>query len=97
VLLEINSAACYRLLWPTSLLGKAVILPVRLNFALVLSGGIGNLIDRIGNEGRVIDFMNLGIGSWRTGVFNVADIVILGGGIWLFAQVMKKPQQETVL
>lgn len=52
--------------------------------SLMLGGGVGNLIDRIFNEGRVIDFMNLGIGSLRTGIFNVADIAILVGGIWLF-------------
>ena len=52
--------------------------------SLMLGGGVGNLIDRISNEGRVMDFMNLSIGSLRTGIFNVADIAILVGGIWLF-------------
>jgi len=51
--------------------------------SLVLSGGLGNLIDRIVYDGRVIDFMNLGIGSLRTGIFNVADLAITGGVIWL--------------
>src|SRR5690349_16719010 len=45
--------------------------------ALTLLGasGLGNLIDRLIYDGRVTDFLNLGIGSMRTGVFNVADIV----------------------
>lgn len=47
--------------------------------ALLLSGGLGNLIDRIAREGAVIDFMNLGIGPLRTGIFNVADVQILVG------------------
>ncbi len=47
--------------------------------ALLLGGGIGNLIDRLVNEGRVIDFMNVGIGGLRTGVFNVADMAIMAG------------------
>jgi len=51
--------------------------------SLVLAGGVGNLIDRIFNQGRVIDFMNVGVGSLRTGVFNVADIAISIGVIWL--------------
>lgn len=56
--------------------------------SLVLGGGLGNLIDRIFNEGRVVDFMNIGIGSLRTGVFNVADIAITLGIIWfLFISV----------
>lgn len=44
-------------------------------FSLAISGGVGNLIDRIG-FGFVRDFMNVGIGSLRTGIFNVADMAI---------------------
>jgi signal peptidase II len=47
--------------------------------ALVLGGGISNLADRILYEGRVIDFMNVGLGSLRTGIFNVADMNIMAG------------------
>ncbi len=50
-----------------------------LAIALVVGGGLSNLIDRLVNEGRVVDFMQLGIGPLRTGVFNVADIAIMGG------------------
>lgn len=46
---------------------------------LIGSGGIGNLIDRLAREGAVIDFMNMGIGSIRTGIFNVADVHIMVG------------------
>jgi len=54
--------------------------------ALMLGGGIGNLIDRLVNEGRVIDFMNVGIGGLRTGVFNVADMAIMAGvGLMMLA------------
>ena len=55
-----------------------------ISLTLVVGGGIGNLIDRIGNQGRVIDFMNLGIGSLRTGVFNVADVTLSLGIAWFF-------------
>ena len=48
---------------------------------LVLSGGIGNLIDRVCNDGLVTDFINVGIGPIRTGVFNVADMAVLFGAI----------------
>jgi signal peptidase II len=47
--------------------------------ALVVGGGIGNLIDRLVHGGVVVDFMNLGIGSLRTGIFNVADVQIMAG------------------
>lgn len=46
---------------------------------LVLSGGFSNLYDRITNNGGVVDFMNMGIGSLRTGIFNVADMAIMAG------------------
>jgi len=46
---------------------------------LIAAGGMGNLVDRIAREGRVVDFMNLGIGSVRTGIFNIADVQIMLG------------------
>jgi len=52
------------------------------------------LIDRIFNEGRVIDFMNIGIGSLRTGIFNVADIAITLGVMWIIlSSIIEKRQQ----
>jgi signal peptidase II len=54
---------------------------------LVSAGGAGNLVDRVVREGRVIDFMNLGLGSLRTGIFNVADVQIMVGlGLLLLAR-----------
>lgn len=47
--------------------------------ALILAGGIGNLIDRVTQDGLVSDFLNLGIGPLRTGIFNVADVAITAG------------------
>jgi len=46
---------------------------------LLFAGGIGNLIDRLLHNGQVIDFLNLGIGWLRTGIFNVADVAIVAG------------------
>jgi len=48
---------------------------------LVISGGMGNLIDRVFNNGGVVDFLNLGLGSIRTGIFNVADVYITAGAL----------------
>lgn len=50
---------------------------------LMVGGGVGNLIDRIFNNGAVVDFLNLGIGSLRTGIFNIADMAIMAG-LFLF-------------
>lgn len=46
---------------------------------LIISGGFSNLYDRITNHGGVVDFMNMGIGGLRTGIFNVADMAIMAG------------------
>jgi len=47
--------------------------------ALILGGGLSNLIDRVLNDGRVIDFMQIGILQLRTGIFNVADMALMAG------------------
>lgn len=49
-----------------------------LGLALFVAGGASNWIDRV-VRGSVVDFMNLGIGPLRTGIFNVADIAIMAG------------------
>lgn len=48
---------------------------------LIFAGGASNLFDRVTNNGAVVDFLNVGIGSIRTGIFNVADMVIMMGAI----------------
>jgi len=44
----------------------------------VFAGGISNLIDRI-LWGSVVDFMSVGVGPLRTGIFNVADVAVMIG------------------
>jgi len=46
---------------------------------LIVSGGIGNLLDRVFLDGKVTDFLNMGIGPIRTGIFNIADVAIMFG------------------
>ncbi len=61
--------------------------------SLILGGGSSNLIDRITNDGRVVDFMNLGIGNLRTGIFNFADVAImLGMGLIVLFTFFPKPK-----
>ncbi len=56
------------------------------SLSLMVSGGFSNLLDRMfRTEGRVVDFMNMGIGNLRTGIFNVADMAIMAGlALFLF-------------
>jgi signal peptidase II len=51
--------------------------------ALLIGGGVSNLLDRLLYGGYVIDFLNVGVGSVRTGIFNVADMFIMCGVIAL--------------
>lgn len=47
--------------------------------ALMLGGGSSNWLDRALQGGAVVDFLNVGIDSLRTGIFNIADVAILAG------------------
>jgi signal peptidase II len=51
----------------------------RIAVALMGAGGVGNVIDRIRFDGAVTDFLNLGLGSLRTGIFNLADATLMLG------------------
>jgi len=61
--------------------------------ALVIGGGIGNVIDRIQFHGSVTDFIYLAAGPLHTGVFNVADMAITLAVVWLLLSSFapKKP------
>jgi signal peptidase II len=47
--------------------------------ALVAGGGLANWLDRIQHGGTVTDFVSVGVGPLRTGVFNLADVSIVAG------------------
>ena len=72
---------------------------VVVGISLVVGGGVSNLIDRFFRaEGSVIDFMNMGIGALRTGIFNIADMAIVVGVALLFYDswlVKKKTKPAT--
>ncbi len=69
-----------------------------LALTLIFAGGIGNLIDRIFREGRVIDFLNLGLGDFRTAIFNLADVAITSGMLLLLLNsfVASPPQPDNI-
>jgi signal peptidase II len=66
----------------------------RMGLGLVVAGGLGNLVDRLANDGRVVDFVSLGIGSLRTGIFNVADMAITAGVVAAMVAGFKREQEE---
>ncbi len=61
--------------------------------SLILGGGLSNLYDRMA-YGKVVDFMNMGIGDLRTGIFNVADMFILAGIIWYVFTIFSKEARQ---
>ena len=70
------------------LIGKQINRWSFFTFALVFAGGVGNLIDRV-LYNYVIDFLNLGIGPVRTGIFNIADMAITAGFFMLVWQMFR--------
>ena len=50
-----------------------------LAFGLIGGGGLANWLDRVRGDGSVTDFVSLGLGPLRTGIFNVADVAIVAG------------------
>lgn len=61
-------------------------------FSLILGGGLGNLVDRVIYD-YVIDFLVVGIGRLRTGVFNVADLAITAGVGLLFLRQIRSARR----
>lgn len=56
--------------------------------SLVLSGGVGNLLDRIFRDGFVVDFLQFGF--WTSfPVFNIADCaVVIGAGLLILYYIL---------
>ncbi len=66
--------------------------PMMISLALIFAGGFGNIIDRLLFDKHVSDFINIGIGDLRTGIFNFADVYVTLGVIsLLFFSVTIKP------
>ncbi|MEM1096579.1 MAG: signal peptidase II [Bacteroidota bacterium] len=54
-------------------------------YGLILGGGFGNWLDRLLNNGAVIDYALIQVGPLRTAIFNLADSCILVGFFVLIA------------
>jgi signal peptidase II len=61
--------------------------------SLILSGAVGNLIDRV-RLGAVIDFLDVYIGSAHWPAFNVADSAISVGAVILFVELMRHGRER---
>lgn len=63
-----------------------------LGLALLAGGAVGNLIDRVAYDGTVVDFVSIGLGAFRTGIFNLADVAITFGVLLVAFQAGPQPE-----
>lgn len=64
--------------------------------ALILGGAVGNLVDRL-VFGRVVDFIDVGLGSHRWYIFNVADSAVSAGVVlYLIFSIFVAPPRENI-
>ena len=55
----------------------------RVALGLLIGGAAGNIISRAFTPRGVVDFIDIGLGSWRFFIFNVADIGVFCGACLL--------------
>ena len=63
---------------------------------LLAGGGLANGLDRMLHQGFVTDFVSLGVGDLRTGIFNVADVAVIAGVaamLWVGSHQPAEPSQ----
>jgi signal peptidase II len=90
VLSLVALAALAGMYWVTPLRDR-----VRLSaISLICGGAIGNLIDRLRSSRGVVDFLDVGIGVLRWPVFNVADIAVTTGAIFLALSLWQEEQSH---
>jgi len=63
--------------------------------ALVSSGAVGNIIDRVRFSRGVVDFLDVGLGSHRWPVFNVADMAVSTGAVLLLLSFYLEERRES--
>lgn len=60
---------------------------------LICGGAAGNLIDRIKSARGVVDFLDVGIGTMRWPVFNVADMALTVGAVILALSLWREERR----
>ena len=82
------------ILWYEATRGWRGPLLMTLALGLLLGGATGNLIDRV-RIGHVIDFVDMGIGTFRWYTFNVADAAISTSIVLIFlTSLLPEPRSE---
>ncbi len=60
----------------------------RVSCAMIAGGGISNVLDRLTNDGAVVDFVYILFWGGSTGIFNLADVMISAGCTILIARYL---------
>ena len=81
----------YRLAGPAQRSGDRVRI---LALGLAWGGAAGNLVDRIRSPLGVVDFIDIGLSSWRFWTFNVADSAVTVGAIVLAWSLSREEREE---
>ncbi|HUG40465.1 MAG TPA: signal peptidase II [Longimicrobiales bacterium] len=89
VLSLVALAALAGMYWVTPLRDRVRLAAI----SLICGGAIGNLIDRVRSEQGVVDFLDVGIGDLRWPIFNVADIAVTSGAIFLALSLWQEEQR----
>ncbi len=66
----------------------------QLALGLVTGGAMGNLVDRIRSSQGVVDFLDLGVGTWRWPTFNVADMAVSCGAVALAISLWREDARK---
>jgi signal peptidase II len=64
-----------------------------IGLCFVIGGGLGNLFDRI-MHGSVTDFLFVMVGIFETGIFNLADVSIMTGMLFIFFQFFTRKDRS---
>jgi signal peptidase II len=73
------------IVWYHARAGRGIVVTIAL--ALLLGGALGNLLDRV-HYGSVVDFVDMGIGTWRFYTYNIADAAISTSIVLLIAMAV---------
>lgn len=83
-------AALGALYWATPAADRIRLLAI----ALICGGALGNLVDRVRSHRGVVDFLDIGIGTLRWPIFNVADIAVTTGAILLALSLWNEERRD---
>ena len=62
--------------------------------ALIASGALGNLLDRLRSPRGVVDFIDVGFGQLRFWTCNVADVAITCGAVLLVLALQRAQEVQ---